>query len=79
MRKVSNLAVTIFAGSLAASLMMGMYSQGHDSGYMEGSAAGFSAGLKAKPQPPKVIIITPPKGEFREIKPKAVDSILYRI
>jgi hypothetical protein len=80
-KTVINAAVFCIAGIVGAGLVMQAYDNGRATGFIEGSAEGFTAGLKSKREPPKVYIITPkPDGTFT-IPKKEVDkdSVLWRL
>ncbi len=80
-RAVVNVAVLCIAGIVGAGVVMQAYDNGRSTGFIEGSAEGFTAGLKSKRDPPKIIIITPrPDGTF--VLPKKeipADSVIFRI
>lgn len=78
---VLNVGTVCLAGLAVCGMVMEVYDSGRSTGLIEGQAQGFAAGLKAKPAPPKIIIITPrPDGSLvapkKEVGP---DSVLWII
>jgi hypothetical protein len=78
---ILNAGTVCLAGLASCGLVMEVYDSGKQTGLIEGQAQGFEAGLKARKDPPKIIIITPrPDGSFVAPKKEAdKDSVLWRI